>query len=324
MIALMRWLGQVVITLLVASFLIFAAMYLAPGDPATVLAGGAENASEETLAAIRAEYHLDQPFLVQYVLWLGGVVRGDLGRSFVYGQDVGFLIATRLETTVWLALYAAVLTIAIGVLLGSLSAVRRGPLDSMVSAATAMLAGIPPFVAAVGLIAAFGVGLAWFPVTGAGEGVLGRLHHLTLPAVSLAVVSLATITRVTRQSMVDILVQDHVRVARTRGIPERLVIGRHVLRNAVGPIATMAGMITASLLAGTVVVESVFGLSGVGSLLVNAINTKDFPVTQAVLLCMVLAYVVTTGLTELVQHLADPRLRRARRAGVPRQAGAAA
>ncbi|QUH06264.1 ABC transporter permease [Saccharopolyspora erythraea] len=286
-------------------------MYLAPGDPATVLAGGADNVSDRTLAAIRAEYHLDQPFLVQYLLWLGDAAGGDLGRSFVYGQDVSSLIASRLGTTLWLALYAAVLTIVVGVLLGALSAVRRGSLDSVVSAGTALLAGTPPFVAAAGLIAVFGVGLEWFPVTGAGDGFLGRLHHLTLPAVSLAVASLATITRITRQSMADILMQDHVRVARTRGIPERRVITRHVLRNAVGPIATMAGMITAGLLAGTVVVESVFGLSGVGSLLVNAINTKDFPVTQAVLLCMVLAYVVTTGVTELVQQLADPRLRRA-------------
>jgi peptide/nickel transport system permease protein len=308
----LRWLGEVAITLLVASFLIFAAMYLAPGDPAAVLAGGPDNVSAETLAAIRAQYNLDEPFVVQYLLWLSAAATGDLGSSFIYGQEVVALLGPRLEVTLSLAAYAAVLTIVIGIGLGWLSAVRRGPLDTTVVAITTFAAGIPPFVAAVGLIAIFGVGLGWFPVTGTGNSLLDRLYHLTLPAVSLSAVALATITRVTRGAMVDALLADHVRVARTRGIPEQRVVSRHVLRNSVGPIATIAGLHVAGLIAGTIVIESVFGLSGIGSLLVNAINTKDFPVTQAVLLLMVLAYVAATGVTGLVQRLADPRLRQRR------------
>ena len=297
-------------TLLLASFLIFLAMYLAPGDKAALLAGGPDNLSPETLDAINAQYHFDDPMLVQYFYWLGNAIQGDFGTSYVYGQDVSSLLASRLDVTAFLVVYTAVLIVCIGVVLGVISALRRRKAaDSAILMVTTFLGGIPPFVAAVALIAVFAVGLAWFPTTGAGEGIADRLYHLTLPAIALAVGSIAGMTRVTRQSMVSQADSPHVDVARTRGLPNTYIVRQHMLRNAAAPIITMAGLITAGTIAGTVLVEEAFGLSGVGKLLIDAIDQRDMPVTQAVLLLLVLAYIVTTRIADALQQLADPRLR---------------
>jgi len=303
-----RRLVEVLITLLVASFLIFTAMHFAPGDAAVVLVGGPEKATPENLAVVRAQYNLDEPMLVQYGLWLQDAVQGELGRSFVYGDEVTDLLASRLTTTLLLVAYATVLLVLVGVVSGILSALKRGIVDTIVVTGTTVAGAVPGFVAAVFLIAAFSVSLGWFPVSGAGEGAWSRLHHLTLPAVALALASIAVIARVTRQTTIEQLDQEHVHVARSRGLPEAYVVRRHVLRNAVGPVLTMSGIVVASMLAGTVVIEEVFGLSGVGNLLVAAIKTNDMPVTQAVLLMMVVAYVVVTSLTDGVRRLLDPTI----------------
>ncbi|GAA2654848.1 MULTISPECIES: ABC transporter permease [Nonomuraea] len=299
-----RKVAGLVATLLATSFVIFGAAYAAPGDPVTFLAGGKENLTPEYLAAIRAQYHLDDPFLVQYLRWLGDAVTGDLGRSLKYNDQVGDLLTARVPTTLGLVAYAAVLFVVFGVALGVLAAVRGGRTDAAVVAGTTFATSVPPFVAATALISLFGVQLGWFPVGGGGS-----LWHLTLPAITLALGALAIISRVTRQAMVEQRELDHVTVARASGLSERLIVVRHVFRGALGPIVTMCGLVTAGLLAGTVTVESAFQLSGVGTLLVGAINTHDFPVTQAVLLLMVTAYIAVTTLVELVQPLIDPRAR---------------
>ncbi|TDD24652.1 ABC transporter permease [Nonomuraea diastatica] len=294
-----------VATLLATSFVIFGASYAAPGDPVTFLAGGKENLTPEYLAAIRAQYHLDDPFLVQYARWLGDAVTGDLGRSMQYNDQVFDLMLARLPSTLGLVAYASVLFVVFGVALGVLAAVRGGRTDSAVVAGTTLATSVPSFVTAAVLISLFGVQLGWFPVMGGGS-----LWHLTLPAVTLALGALAIISRVTRQAMVEQRELDHVTVARASGLAERLIVTRHVLRGALGPIVTMCGLVTAGMLAGTVVVETAFSLNGIGSLLVKAINTHDFPVTQAVMLFMVAAYIVVTILVELLQPLIDPRVRR--------------
>ncbi|TDD11095.1 ABC transporter permease [Nonomuraea deserti] len=294
-----------VATLLATSFVIFGASYAAPGDPVTFLAGGKENLTPEYLAAIRAQYHLDDPFLVQYARWLGDAVTGDLGRSMQYNDQVFDLMLARLPSTLGLVAYASVLFVVFGVALGVLAAVRGGRADSAVVAGTTLATSVPSFVTAAVLISLFGVQLGWFPVMGGGS-----LWHLTLPAVTLALGALAIISRVTRQAMVEQRELDHVTVARASGLAERLIVTRHVLRGALGPIVTMCGLVTAGMLAGTVVVETAFSLNGIGSLLVKAINTHDFPVTQAVMLFMVAAYIVVTTLVELLQPLIDPRVRR--------------
>lgn len=305
----LRRLGGMLVTLLAASFVIFGAVAMAPGDPVAFLVGGAENLTPANIAAVRAQYHLDDPFLVQYGRWLLDAASGDLGRSFQYSDQVGDLIVARLPVTLLLVAYAAVLTVVFGVGLGALAAARRGRTDATVVAGTTLAASVPTFVSSLLLISVFGVSLGWLPVSGAGETPGERIMHLTLPAVALALGSLAVISRVTRQSMAEEYGREHVEAARGAGLSEGWILRRHVLRNALGPIVTMCGLVMAGMLAGTVVIETAFGLSGVGSLLVNAINTHDFPVAQAVLLLMVVAYMIVTTAVELVHPLIDPRVR---------------
>ncbi|MPY56276.1 ABC transporter permease [Streptomyces spongiae] len=305
-----RRLAGFLATLFAASFVIFAAVYAAPGDPAVFLAGGRDKLTPERLAAVRAQYHLDEPLVVQYGRWLWGCLHLDLGRSFKYSDQVADLVATRLPTTLALVAYATLLFVVLGVGAGILAAVKQSSwVDSAVVGGTTLAASVPSFVAAIALVSLFGVRLGWFPVTGSGSGFTGTLHHLTLPALSLALGALALISRVTRQAMADAAASDHVEAARASGIPERDIIRRHVLRNALGPIITMCGLVMAGMLVGTVVVETAFGMSGIGSLLVGAINTHDFPVAQAVLLLMVTGYIVVTTVVDLVHPLLDPRVR---------------
>lgn len=308
-----RRIGGLLATLLAASFVIFAAVYAAPGDPAVFLAGGRDKLTPERLAAVREQYHLDEPLVVQYGRWLWDGLHLDLGRSFQYNDQVFDLLAARFPTTLALVGYATALFVLLGVGAGVLAAVRRGRwVDSAVVGSTTLAASVPSFVGGIALVALFGVQLGWFPVTGSGQGLAGTLHHLTLPAVAMALGALAVISRVTRQAMVDVGAADHVEVARASGLPEREIVRRHVLRNALGPIVTMCGLVTAGMLAGTVAIETVFGLSGIGSLLVGAINSHDFPVAQAVLLLMVTCYIVVTTLVDLVHPLLDPRVKAAR------------
>ncbi|MDX3529420.1 ABC transporter permease [Streptomyces sp. ID05-39B] len=314
-VAMTRALAGLLATLLAASFVIFAAVYAAPGDPAVFLAGGRDKLTPERLAAVREQYHLDEPLAVQYGRWLWDGLHLDLGRSFQYHDQVADLLGGRFPTTLALVGYATVLFVVLGVGAGILAAVRRGRwADSAVVGATTLAASVPSFVGGIALVAVFGVQLGWFPVTGGGEGIAGTIHHLTLPAVAMALGALALVSRVTRQAMVDASAADHVEVARASGLSEREIIRRHVLRNALGPIVTMCGLVTAGMLAGTVAIETVFGLSGIGSLLVGAINSHDFPVAQAVLLLMVICYIVVTTLVDLVQPLLDPRIKTARSA----------
>jgi peptide/nickel transport system permease protein len=306
--ALLRRLGAMVLTLAVSSFVIFGGMYAAPGDPVTFLIGNPENLTPERVEAVRAQYHLDEPFLAQYALWAGGVLRGDLGDSFVYQQPVADLLASRLPVTLLLVAMASVMFVVIGIALGVLSALRRGTaVDSLVTGLTTLATSVPNFVVALVLVSVFAVELRWFEVSGNGTGFLDRVYHLTLPAIALALGALATVSRVTRQTMVEQQALDHVEAARSYGLAPRKIIYRHVLRNSLGPVVTMCGLIVAGMLAGTVVIEGIFGLNGVGNLLVDAINTHDFPVVQAILLYMVVAYMLVTTLLDLVYPLIDPR-----------------
>ncbi|WP_067546047.1 ABC transporter permease [Nocardia crassostreae] len=307
--ALRRCAGMV-LTLVVSSFLIFAAMYAAPGDPATFLIGNPEEATPERIAAIEAQYHLNEPLLNQYWHWARNAFTGDLGTSARYRQPVADLMASRLPNTLSLVGYAALLFTGFGILLGVLATVRRRrTTDSVIVAATTLAASVPSFVIGILLVSQFSVRLGWFPVAGAGEGFFDRVHHLPLPAVALSLGAVAIVSRVTRQSMVEQFDAEHVEFARGFGLSERKVILRHVLRNAWGPIVTMISLIMASMLAGTVAVESVFGISGVGALLVDAINAHDFAVVQAVLLYMVVAYMIVTLVVDLLLPLFDPRIK---------------
>jgi peptide/nickel transport system permease protein len=313
-----RYVGRRIVALiailLVTSFLVFAGLHLAPGSPESFLLQG-KTVSPDTIASIRAQYHLDDPFLVQYVRWLSGVVRGDFGRSLVFRQDVAGLVWSRVPTTLFLAAYAAVLILTVGLTLGAIAALKRGWADSTILIGTTVAAATPSFVAAIALISVFAVRLGWLPAFGAGEGTLGRIEHLTMPAVALALSYLALVARVTRSAMIEELGREHVETARVRGVPESAILRRHVFRNALAPIATIAGIVVAGLLTAAVVVESAFGLNGLGSLLVQSVNVKDFPVVQAIALLLVAVFVVTNLIVDLLYGVIDPRVRLGEGAG---------
>ena len=298
--------AALVVTLLVASFLIFAALYLAPGDPATLLAGG--RATPALLEQIRVQNHLNDPVWARYWDWLSGAVRGDLGESFIYRQSVTSLLAPRAGTTIFLVVYAAIIILSVGITLGLSSALRRR-LGAVVTVGTAIGMATPAFVAAILLITVFAVNLGWFPVFGSGEGFVDRLWHLTLPAIALAFAWVAYVAQITKAAVREELTREHVETARSRGIPGPLIVRRHVLRNAMIPITTVAGLTVAGLIAGAVVVEQAFGLNGLGSFLVQAAGQKDFAVVQAIALLLVATFVIANALVDLVNGLLDPRLR---------------
>ncbi len=306
-------LSGTLITLAVSSFVIFSSLFLAPGDTASYLLRG-RAVSPEALAAIREQYGLDQPFLVQYATWLGGLLTGDLGQSTQFRQEVSALLAARAPTTLLLIVYASLIVVAAGLALGTVAAVRGGTVDRVVLVVTSIATATPSFVAAIFLVGFLSVRLGWFPTFGNGEGFTGRLYHLTLPAVALAVTLVGLLARVTRAAMLDGMRMEHVEVARSRGIPAATVTRRHVLRNALGPILTVTGAMVSALLVSTVVVETAFGLSGVGSLLVQAVTARDLPVVQSIALLGVAIFVLSNFVLDLLLPLVDPRVKLGREA----------
>ncbi|MFD9245869.1 ABC transporter permease [Streptomyces sp. NPDC059556] len=302
-----RRVTEMAVTLLVASFVVFGAMYLAPGSPASFLLSG-RSASPEALAAINAQYHLDDPFLVRYAGWLGDMVQGDFGRSITYRVDVSRLLADRLPTTLLLIAMALVVVVVIGLALGWISAVRGGATDSAVLVTTTFAVGTPSFVAAVLLQALFAVKLGWFPSGGAGEGFLDTVWHLTLPAIALALYLIGMLARVTRSAMLEALDSEHVTVARSRGVPERQVIRRHVFRNSLGTVLTTGGLIVSTLLVCTILVETAFSIGGIGQLLELSTTTKDFPTVQAISLIIVALFMIVNLIVDLLLPLVDPRI----------------
>jgi peptide/nickel transport system permease protein len=302
-----RRLAMLVVSLLVASFVIFAAIYLAPGNPIAVLSGG-RSLPPESLHVLEARYHLDQPFLVQYWYWLTNALHGNLGISITLRENVSDLIASRISTTAGLVLYSSILIIALGVGLGILSGFRPGLLDTSTLVITAISAALPAFVAAIVLILVFAVQLQWFPSIGNGVGFLDQLKHLTLPAFALAVSSLAIVARVTRAAIREEARREHVQTAVSRGIPTAQLIWRHVIRNAAIPITTISGITIASLIAVAAVVEVVFGLAGLGAYLVQSAQSKDLAVVQGISLLLVTAFVAVNVLVDVLYVVLDPRV----------------
>lgn len=295
-------------TLLIASFVIFGAMHLTPGSPLAALSGG-KTISPEALAALEARYHLDQPFLAQYWIWLTNALQGDLGTSITLKQDVAQLIGQRAWITLALVAYASLLIVVIGVGLGMLAGLRPGWIDNTVVVASATATAIPPFIAAVLLMLIFSVGLGWFPAIGAGSGIGDALWHLTLPAFALALSAMAVVTRITRASIRQEAGAEHVQTAVSRGIPSRLVVSRHVLRNAAIPITTVTGTTIAALIAISAVVDTAFSLGGLGQFLVKAAQSKDLAVVQGISLVLVLAFVLMNLIVDLLYAALDPRVK---------------
>lgn len=296
-----------VATLIIASLVVFGALYAAPGNPLTFLTHG-RSMSPEAIAALQAQYHLNDPVWVQYLRWLGGVLQGDFGTSIIYNQPVSSLLASRAATTVLLVVMAAVVVLLVGLSIGTFAGLRPGWLSrSTMAGATAVMA-VPTFVAAVVLIIVFAVDLGWFPVFGAGNPGVDAVYHLVLPALALALSSVAFVARLTQTAIRQELTSDHVQTATSRGLARRFVIQRHVIRNAAMPVLTVAGLTIAGLIAGSVVVEQVFQLGGLGQFLVSSVQQKDFPVVQAICLVYVTAFIVLNTLIDLAYALLDPRV----------------
>jgi peptide/nickel transport system permease protein len=302
-----RRLAMLVATLLVASFAIYAALSIAPGNPLSVLTGG-RTLPPEAMDVLRARYHLDEPLLAQYWHWLTSALQGDLGDSIALRESVNTLIGERAGVTLELVLYASILILLLGIGSGVLAGLRRGAVDMTVIAGTTVFAAIPSFVAAIVLISVFAVKLGWFPALGAGSGFTDRIWHLTLPAIALALASLAIVARVTRVAVREEMGREHVQTAVSRGLPQHLVVRRHVLRNAAIPITTVTGITIASLIALSAVVERAFSLNGLGAALVSAAASKDFAVVQGISLVLVAAFVVTNAIVDLLYAVLDPRV----------------
>jgi len=302
-----RRLVMLIASLLVASFVIFAALYAAPGNPISALSGG-RSLPAASMAVLEQRYHLNDPFFVQYWYWLNGALHGNFGISITLRENVSTLIASRIWTTAGLVAYASVLIVIFGIGLGILSGLRRGLVDTGTLLVTAVSAAIPGFVAAIVLILVFAVNLGWFPALGNGTGLIGNLRHLTLPAVALAISSLAIVARVTRAAVRTEAGREHVQTAVSRGIPVRQRIRRHVLRNAAIPITTITGITIASLIALDAVIETAFSLNGLGAYLVQSAQSKDLAVVQGISLVLVTAFVLVNLVVDLLYAVLDPRV----------------
>ncbi len=283
--------------------LAFLLMRVLPGDPATVLVGFRDD--DAALQNLRRVLHLDEPILNQYIAFLQSGIQGDLGRSYLTGQPVTEMIAEAFPPTIALAAAAMGLAVVIGIPLGILSALRKNSIWDNLSRVLALLGvSIPIFWLGIQLQILFGLQLKWLPISGAGYD-----NHLILPAVALCGGTLALLTRMTRSTMLEQINQDYIRTARSKGLWERLVIGRHALRNALLPIITVAGGSLANLLSGALLVEVIFGWPGMGRLLVQAINTRDYTLIQGLVIVFALLYAGLNLLIDLSYPLIDPRVR---------------
>ena len=300
-------------TLLLASIVVFGVMEVLPGDPAQLMLG--MSGSPEALANLRAQMGLDEPLLWRYFNWIGGLLTGDFGRSYTYSAPVADLIRERLVVSLPLALMSLVLSTIIALPVGIFAAARRGRLPDTLAMGTAQLGvAVPNFWFALLLIYAFAVWLKWLPAGGFpgwSGGFWNGIKSLILPAIALALPQAAILARVTRSALLDVLGEDYIRTARAKGLPRGRVLRRHALRNAMIPVLTILGLQFAFLLAGTIIIENVFYLPGLGRLIFQAITQRDLIVVEGVVMLLVASVIVVNILVDLAYAVVDPRLREA-------------
>jgi peptide/nickel transport system permease protein len=304
----LRRLAAAVLILFVVSALTFSFIYLAPGGPEQTIGG--RFATPEQLAAIRANYGLDEPLPAQYWDFVIRAAQFDLGDSLSTREPVATAIGERMKVSAPLVLVSFALIALIGTALGALAAYRRGrPVDRFLVGLSIAGASAPAFATAIILLFLFGVQLGWFPTFGTGEGLAGRAEHLVLPIITLTISGVAAMLKITRTRVAQVLQEDHVTFAQARGLSRRYILTRSVLRNAGIQIITQSGAILLALVAGGILVEVAFGLDGVGVLFVEAISARDIPLIQAVSL-LIAAFIVTVNLiVDLLYFALDPRVR---------------
>lgn len=302
-----------VASLVVSSILVFAFMAVLPGDPARTALG--VQATEQAVAQLHQEYGLDRPLPVQYLSWVGGLARGDMGTSYISKALIAPQVADRLQVTLWLVVTSMVLALLVAVPGGVLMAVRHRRISGVVLSAVSQIGvAVPAFLAGILLITLFAVRLGWLPANGwtaPSEDPGMFLRQLTLPALSLGLVQAAVLTRYVRSAVLDVLREDYLRTARAKGLTPYRALLRHGLRNAAVPVVTVLGLQLATLLIGAVVVERVFVVPGLGSLLLDAVSTRDLIVVQDVVMLLVVAVLLVNFVVDVLYVLIDPRLRRA-------------
>jgi len=310
LVALRRLLSAIPV-LFIVSLISFGLMRLIPGDPAAAIAG--TSATPAQIEQLRRDLGLDEPLVLQLLHYYQGLLQGDFGKSLLLGKGVLAATMERLPVTIGLSLYALVLTLLIGVLSGIIAALRQNTWIDQFAMMIAMLGiSIPNFFLGLLMIVFFAVQLGWLPSGGYvpfAQDPIGWLHSTTMPAISLALLQAGLLARITRSGMLEVLRQDYVRTARAKGLPERQVIFKHALANALIPIVTVVGIIISLLLSGAVVTEALFSLPGMGQLLTQAVLSRDYPMVQGGLLLVTTFLVVVNILVDILYALIDPRVR---------------
>ena len=299
----LKRLAMMILVVLGISFIVFLIMNLTPGNAAQMILG--QSANPEQVAKLEAELGLDQPFFTRYFNFILGALHGDFGQSYQTRLPVFDEILARFPTTLRLATLAMLLATLVGVPVGVISAIRQYSIVDNVSMVTAMLfASLPSFVMGLLLQLSFALNLKWFPATGADS-----LRSFVLPAITLSAGTMATLTRMTRSTMLEVIRADYVRTARAKGVGERQIVLRHCLRNALLPIVTVIGVDFGTVLGGSVVIESVFALGGLGTLLITSIRMKDTPVVMAAVMFITVTYSLVNLAVDLIYAVIDPRVK---------------
>lgn len=308
---LIRRLAQTLPVLVLASIVVFVFLRLVPGDPALILAG--PDATPEIVAAIREQMGLNASWPRQYLIWIGHVLQGDLGRSYITRLPIAKLIATAMPATIELALAALFLAVAIGIPSGIISAVwHQRPIDWLITAVNGLILAVPNFWIAILLILTFSVRLRWLPPGGRvdfADDPGAAWKSLVLPAVTLFPSISAALSRFTRAAMLEVLHEDYVRTARAKGLGRYAVIARHALRNALIPVITILGIQFGRLMGGAVIIENIFAWPGVGRLILQGVLNRDYAVVQGALLLLVTVFIVVNLLVDLLYGVCDPRVR---------------
>ena len=298
---------QLVPVLFGISVITFVLIHAIPGDPARLLLGA--RATAEAIAAIRKQFGLDQPVILQYAYFVQNLMHGELGRSIIYKSPVLAVVADRIAPTLFLLIYAVLLAVLLSLVLGSIAAMQRGRVaDQVIRLFSTVGLGIPAFWLGIVLIMLFSIRLGWFPVSGYGDTFLQHLHHLFLPALTVALAMAPVLTRNLRASLIAESTADYVTAAKAKGLPGHVIFLHHILRNSLLPTVNLLGVNIGWLIGGTVVVETVFSVPGLGGLMVASIFARDYLVVQAVALILALGVVVTNFIVDVVTVALDPRI----------------
>jgi peptide/nickel transport system permease protein len=302
---------QTFVVLIIVTFIVFLLLYLIPGDPARTMLG--IEASAQDVAALRSQLGLDRPMMVQFGSWLFHVLQGDLGRSIQFHQPVSHLITTRLPVTIYIGILALILSTILGVGAGVISAVRRGTvLDQAITVFANAGVAVPVFWLGILGIYLFALQLGWLPVQGYTspfENLAFSIQQIIMPVLCLAMVPLATLVRQSRSAMLEVIQQDYIRTAWSKGLKERRIIIRHALRNAMIPIVTVLGLSVRYVVSGSVLIETVFNIPGMGRLIVSGVFNKDFILVQGCVLIVALAIAITNLAVDISYAFIDARIR---------------